>query len=82
MLGWVKNFFALWCNGLTVEKVDVIGFGGQIGDFLLDNENCISLFYRSIQGHPGQSVLTSNQYLNKFWWIQKNVMAFSMFPTW
>ena len=47
-LGWVKNFFALWCNGLTVEKVDVIGFGGQIGDFLLDNENCISLFYRSI----------------------------------
>ena len=35
-----------------------------------------------VQGHPGQSVLTSNQYLNKFWWIQFFFMAFSMFPTW
>ena len=26
-------------------------------------------FILDIQGHPGQSVPTFNQYLNKFWWI-------------
>ena len=35
----------------------------------------------NVQGHPGQSVLTSNHYLDKIWWIQNIVMAFSMFPT-
>ena len=29
-----------------MEKVDVLSFSGQIGDFLLGNENCTSLFYR------------------------------------
>ena len=24
---------------------------------------------RIVQGHPGQSVPTFNQYLNKFWWV-------------
>ena len=41
-----KNFFASY--GLPMEKVDGLGFSGQIGDFLLGNENCTSLFYRSL----------------------------------